>query len=521
MVVHRQRAPGVSRAGTPSLMLDAPQSYFDAIGTVLVGAVIVALPVVFHLANQAAAIALCVLLSVILSFIRAASIPVVLVVAYLFQNLFVALLSPYIQGNEQLNTIRAYKFLMTASIWLVLTAGYWLNRRHLDRRVRLAADCTTGALVLIGVYFVIGLASHAESAVTYLRNIAAPFLLFQVCLLSAQRSPLEFTKPLVVIASLATAYGFLELFAQQELFSLVNGDVYVGLRIRQEYEAGVWLKQLQQTGYVMRSYLDSLTIDFLNTPLLPDTNIKLYRLLGPNFHSISFAYALAILAMILAASRRWIWAILVLPPLLVIGSKGALVTFFLVLVFLFLVTRLGLFRNIAWYLVTVTAYAVAGIAIGLRAADYHAIGFMGGVRGFLANPLGRGIGAGGNLTLSVSSYDWSRSQELGHTDLALESAAGVLLYQMGIAGLAILGVLIWIALVLWRQLRLTGDHMLAVAALGLLAVMVNGIFQEEALFAPLALGLMCAFAGVLLGSTYRSTAMGARVGAHLRPAVAT
>jgi hypothetical protein len=518
MNAYRQRAAAVSRPETHSLMRDAPQSYLGAIGTVLIGAMVTAAPVVFHLASQPIAILLCVLLSVMLACAKPASVPVALIIAYLFQNLFVAMVSPSIESADQLNAIRAYNFLMTVTVWLLITAGYWVDRASLDRGVRFATDVTSTVLVLIGVYFLLGIGANAESAVTYLRNIAAPFLLFQICLLTAYRSPVEFMKPLVIVAAIATAYGFLELFAQKELFGLVNGDVYVGLRVRQEYESGVWLRQLQETGYVMRSYLDSLTIDFLNTPLLPDTNIKLYRLLGPNFHSISFAYALAVLAMILTGSGRWWWPILMLPLLLVIGSKGALVALFLVLMFLMLAAGLRAFRNVGWYLATIIAYAAAGIMVGIRAQDYHVIGFIGGLRGFLSNPLGRGIGAGGNLSLSVSAYDWSRSQQLGHTDLALESAVGVLLYQMGIAGLVVLGVLIWIALILWRHYRATGDRMLAVAALGILAVMVNGIFQEEALFAPLALGLMCAFAGVMLGSTYRASPVHARAGVALRQA---
>ena len=43
----------------------------------------------------------------------------------------------------------------------------------------------------------------------------------------------------------------------------------------------------------MRSYLDGLEIDFLNTPLLRDLGLSTYRILGPNFHFISFAYVLA------------------------------------------------------------------------------------------------------------------------------------------------------------------------------------------------------------------------------------
>ena len=484
---------------------DVKDSYLGALGVVLLGALVTAVPVVFHLAGQPIAITLCVLLSIILTGVAAPAVPVALIFAWLFQNLFVALVSPQFTSIDQLNAIRAYNFVMTATVWLVLTVGYWLERNRLDRRMRLMIDVTTGVMVLVGVYFLLGVGANPASAVTYLRNIAAPFLLFQIFALVACRYPVPFIKPLTIIAAIATAYGLFEIVAQKEVLRLFNGDVYINWRVRQEYEGGAWLRELQATGRVMRSYLDTLEIDFLNTALL-DLDIKLYRLVGPNFHSISFAYALAFFAIVLAAVKRWWWPLLVLPALLVIGSKGALVTLFLVLTFLALASRLRMFGNIVWYLMTLAAYACAGIAVGMRAGDYHVIGFIGGLRGFLANPLGRGIGAGGNLSLTVSTFDWSRSQQLGHTDVALESAIGVLLYQMGVAGFIVLGVLLWIVLMLWRQFRLTGERLYAAAALGVAAITVNGIFQEEAMFAPLALGFMCAFAGMMLGTAYRRTA---------------
>ena len=485
-----------SRSGT-----DVKDSYVGAFGVVLLGALVTAVPVLFHFAGQPIAIALCVLLSVILTAVAAPCIPTALIFAYLFQNLFVALVSPQFTGIDQLNAIRAYNFVMTATVWLLLTVGYWLERNSLDRRLRLMIDVTTGVMVLIGAYFVLGVGANPSSAVTYLRNIAAPFLLFQIFALVACRYPVPLIKPLTIIATIATVYGLLEIVVQKEVLRIFNGDVYINWRVRQEYESGAWLRELQETGRVMRSYLDTLEIDFLNTPLI-DLNFKLYRLVGPNFHSISFAYALTFFAIVLAAARRWWWPLLVLPPLLVIGSKGALMTLALTLAFLALASSLRMFRNLYWYTFTLAAYACAGIAVGIRAGDYHVIGFIGGLRGFLANPLGRGIGAGGNLSLTVSAFDWSRSQQLGHTDVALESAVGVLLYQVGIAGFVVLGVLFWIVLMLWRQYRLTADRLYAAAALGVAAVTVNGIFQEEAMFAPLALGFMCGFAGLMLGRAY-------------------
>ena len=57
----------------------------------------------------------------------------------------------------------------------------------------------------------------------------------------------------------------------------INGDVYLNWRIKQDYEAGVWVKELHETGRVMRSYLDTLLVDFLNTPLLQHLELRFYR----------------------------------------------------------------------------------------------------------------------------------------------------------------------------------------------------------------------------------------------------
>ena len=144
--------------------------------------------------------------------------------------------------------------------------------------------------------------------------------------------------------------------------------------------------------------------------------------------------------------------------------------------------------------------------MGIRSEDYHVIGFIGGLNGFMKNPLGHGIGSGGNLSLNMAGIDWSRAQHLGSTDVAVESAIGVLLYQMGVFGIVVLASVGLIAVRLWKLYIGTRERVLAVAALGLLTIVVNGIFQEEALFSPLALGLLLAVSGLLLGRAYRVAA---------------
>lgn len=483
---------------------------FDAVcaaaGSIALALLVTALPVVFHLAGLAIGVATCVVLALIVANVAPSAVPITLIFSYLCQNVFVAMLSTQINAVDELNSLRAYNFILTVTIWAALAGGFWLARASFDRRFRIIMDVTTGVLVIVGIYFIIGFVRGPGSATTYLRNISAPFLLFQIFALVAYRHRISLMAAFVVIAVFALIYGYVELFAHDQLFGLVSGDTYIKWRIKQDYEAGLWLRDLHETGRVMRSYLDVLTINFLNAPWFRDLGVQFYRLVGPNFHSISFAYALAFFSVVLLAVGQWWYVIAALPLVLVIGSKGALMFVLLVTAGLVL---MRLFRG-SWvlylYLLTLGAFAVIGIVTGIRTQDYHVIGFIGGLNGFLSNPFGRGIGLGGNLSLNTSSIDWSQSQHLGHTDIAVESAVGVLLYQVGICGILMLVAVGWIATKLWKLYRQTGDRLCAVGTLSLITIAVNGIFQEEALFAPLAFGMFASLAGLLLGRAYRGAA---------------
>jgi hypothetical protein len=362
---------------------------------------------------------------------------------------------------------------------------------------------TTVVLVFIGLYFVVGLFVDPSGAIVYLRNITVPFLLFQIFAIVAYRNRVSLTTALILMAIAILVFGYIELLADEKLFRLVNGDIYLKWRMKQEYESGAWLRELQETGRVYRSYLDAMDIDFLNTPLLNELGLRVHRLVGPNFHPISFAYALAGFSILLVAIGHWWFALLALPALLVIGSKGALLLVLLVTGALAVVRRWRGSVPLWCYAALLLVYAAVGIATGIKNDDYHVIGLVGGLKGFLQNPLGHGIGVGGNLSLNMTAIDWSRSQHLGSTDVAVESAVGVLLFQMGIFGIALVAALGWIAVKLWNLYSRTRDLVFAVTALGLLTVIANGIFQEEALFSPLALGLLLGFCGLLLGRAYR------------------
>jgi hypothetical protein len=481
----------------------ASSAALGTFATIVLAVVATGLPIVAHLAGQTFGIAACFVLAGLVANYAAAAVPIVLIFGYLFQNLFVALVSPAIGDVDQFNAIRAYNFILTVATWSVIAGSYWLARARFEPRVRTVMNVSTLALIAIGLYFGVGLASNPSGAIIYLRNIAAPLLLFQVFLLVAQQHRVAITAALVLLATGALLFGYAELVGQDQLFRLINGDVYLLWRMKNEIDAGVWIRKMYETGIVYRSYLDALQSDFLNTPWLADVGIRLPRLGGPNFHPISYAYALAIFSLLLAAIGRWWFVLLALPLLLVIGSKGALVLVVLSTGALLVIGRRGGLAPLWCYAALLVGYAVTGIAVGLSAQDYHVIGFIGGLRGFLQNPLGHGIGNGGNLSLNMTTIDWSRSQNMGSTDVAVESAVGVLLYQMGMLAVALLALLITVVVILWRNYLRTRDRTPAALALGLLTITVNGIFQEEALFSPLALGLLLALCGTALGRGYR------------------
>jgi hypothetical protein len=226
-----------------------------------------------------------------------------------------------------------------------------------------------------------------------------------------------------------------------------------------------------------------------------DSGLESTRFGGPNMHSVSYAYVIAIGAIVALSLGVYWLPMLVLPLLFLIGVKGAAILL-TVTVGLWLIGRtLGGAALCVFGAAFGIAYVTLVISYGLANRDYHVIGLMGGIEGFLANPLGHGIGVGGNLSSSVTSTDvqsaWQDFQRYG-ADQALESAIGVLLYQMGIGAIAVLWAY-WVPFrAAVRDFRLPAG--LIPLALGI--AVLNGVFQEEA-FSPYAIGLLTFFAGVL------------------------
>ncbi len=236
-------------------------------------------------------------------------------------------------------------------------------------------------------------------------------------------------------------------------------------------------------------------------------SLQSFRFGGTIINPISNGYVIAVSGIVAIALKRSFWLLILVPMLVMEGVKGANILL-LISVALFWVWAAIPHRPtlVVTGLVLAALYIGVGIFLGLRNDDFHVLGFMGGVHALMHDPIGHGVGVGGNLSSNANAgFKWTGRGGFvnGGVDFAVESAIGVLIYQMGVAAAAILGVF---ATFLWQAPL--GDRIFLrplrsdIVFLALAMIVVNGVFQEEA-FAPYAAGLLMLLAGVLIGNQRR------------------
>jgi len=422
-----------------------------------------------------------------------------------FQNLFVSILSSNFSTPSELEFVKGYNFLVCSVMWLVTIALYMLRQRNHSAEVNRIMTWGFVTLSVVMLYFVLGAVHNPMAAAIYLRNIVLPLFLFQLSLLTAATFDIRITPFLVAIAVILLVCGYVEFFFRDFWLAVTNGYKFWGFDELKATQSGSWEAEMRATGFVPVDLIDRFRFSFLNTPLLEDFGLStILRILGPNMHPISFGYGIGFFVLFLfSVGRPWI-ALAAIPLLILCSVKGALILVIFVMVAWASTWLIGPVVTLLFAFVALIAYAILAIRIGLQLGDYHVLGFMGGWNGFLQNPLGRGLGVGGNLSEGFYSIDWSAAQAAGSVDGAVESAVGVMIYQMGIAALVPLGFYFAMAMRAWRLYATSGILTQGVAGFGVIIVLVNGIFQEEALFAPPALGLLLCLTGLVLGNHIRA-----------------
>ena len=324
------------------------------------------------------------------------------------------------------------------------------------------------------------------TAIVYLRNIVTPLLLFQICMLAfaltdpagpgADHSCRSFSSPVVSSSSSGARNGS----------SLTNGYAYWERSAGPNYVTMAYDKKLADTGIVATGLLDSFRISLFNSPLFADYDLDALRLFGPNMHAISFAYALCFFAIFALYRGHLLLSTAALSCCwLLTSAKGPLILFLLVgaswLNFKLFGAKFAFLP-----LPRDDAYAAMGIVVGTGPRRLPRDRPYGGFDRFLGQPdrprhrrrrqpvggvrqhrLARRAGAGARLSRSRARSAWFS--------------------QTGVFAIAIIGAYIWVA---WRLLiaRTTGNDLHAAASFALLTTIGTGLFQEEAYFAPLALG---------------------------------
>ncbi len=474
-----------------------------SIAAVISGFFLIGLPVAVHIFSPVIAVPMVMVLSVFLANYAPRLALVSVMIALLFQNFFVSLVSSNLSGPDEFKIIRGYNFVILVSIWSTFFVSYWTRFRGQNASIDLIMNLTFGVVALVIFYFLTGFVQNPTPAVIYLRNILTPILILQIALITSWRFEFSLNTPLFIISAIFLLMGYIELIFREDWLYFTGGKSYWELDTRSARLSLAWDQDARETGYVMLGFLDAFKVDLFNTPLLDGLDLRVIRLMGPNMHAISYSYAVVFLLVFALFRGSFIMAVLLFPLLVFANAKGALILFILVLGAWFAFKLFGA-RLSLWVTGFVLAlYAVAGIVVGLQIGDFHVLGFMGGLYSFFGFPFGHGIGVGGNLGTDFTQLDWPAYQAAGRTPVAIESAVGVLLYQMGPAAFFLLGVYIWLGCQTLRVASFTGASLHIAASFALLTVLVNGIFQEEALFSPLALGLLITINGMVLGQAIR------------------
>lgn len=425
---------------------------------------------------------------------------IAVLIAMIFQNTFVALVSSSIDTTTSFNVIRGYNFVILCGVWGISTLMYLYYFRGQNTEIDRLSNVVFILMGVIGVYFIVGFVQNPLGAVIYLRSVATAVMLFQVCLIIFGYFKPRFTPVMTMLSLTIILVGYVELFFVDEWNRLINGERFWNLSYIDARNSLVWDRDAVERGLVVKSIFDGFTVDLFNTPLLADLKITIRRLLGPNLHPISFAYVIGFFLIFSLYRGKFILAALLFPLLIFTNAKGPIIL--LILISLAWVAARVFGHRFAFLslLAAIAAYISLGVVVGLYIGDYHVLGFMGGVYNFFEFPIGRGIGTGGNLAINFAELDWNAYQAAGRTPIAIESAVGVLLYQLGFSAFLYLGICGWLA---WKTVQVgakTGQSVHLVAGFMLLVILANGVFQEEALFSPLAFGFIMAFNGMILGA---------------------
>ena len=464
-------------------------------------------PIALHVASQPVALIFCVAAAIVATRVFEQDVPTIVLVTNIFQNVAISLVSVNYADFSEIEVLKSYNFVTTIVCYLVVAYGFLRQPAVFSPFIRRMIIASVGVLAIVGVYFVLGLALSPRNAIIYLRNIGLPIFVFQTFLIVGVKHRLPLPQIVSTLLVLVMICCYIELVSIDLWLTLTNGWHYLKLFSAKRMLNVDEIRVAKEAGLVVTSPLDYTRSTFFNTALTSDLNLQVQRLTGPNFSTISLGYLLAILIAFVAAHRHMFVAALAMPLLLATSAKGPLALALGCFVFYAMARRYRSDFPLKALCVGLAVYAAFVFQSGLRNGDYHVLGLLGGLNGFVKWPFGHTLGDGGNLSIEdFSKLPWGDFQRAGMTSVAVESSVGVLLFQLGVAAAAVFAFYLWIGWTGWRLYRITAAPALAFSASAIFICLVNGLYQEEAYFAPLSLPVVMGLAALTLGATDRALA---------------
>ena len=420
----------------------------------------------------------------------------------IYQNWIISILSDGMDYNTYMTLLGSSFAALVVLSAISLTRLMSSKGRYPHDRLLLAVKL---ALFVACVYALIGLAKvGGSSAAVYFREatslvLAVPIGLDVGRIWGYRTVAIGF----LASAALSVAVSAVEIATPAAYYDAINAPTYVNMKysrmessMKDPLDAG-----LVYSGQQLKDNQEAVFFNVTGS----ESNGRSFRFMGTTLNPIAYGYLLADIALVSLSIGTIAWLWIVVPMMAMIGVKGAALLSICSLA-LWLIWRLNHSRRFLFIsgVILIAGYVAFGLSFGLQRGDWHVIGFLGGLKGLLSDPIGRGLGVGGNFsTLGMQRVNWEQFQHTGAT-FALESAIGVLVYQMGIASAAIFAIIVY--LIKDAPFGLKKAAWRDIIFLGLATVTVNGIFQEEA-FTSYSCGMFTLFASIITANGYRESAL--------------
>lgn len=421
----------------------------------------------------------------------------------IYQNWMVSIFSPGMDYSPTYVMLGGTNFAVLATIAMIafnrLTAPYWWNR--FGNLVVLVL----AALAMVVLYSMWGAAKAGPtSAAIYFRTYSTSLFAVLVGLdLGRVWGFRTLGSAFLFSVVLAICLGIIEYCIPLDYYSWVNEVTYYQLKWTKQPEGAIF--------YVPEDIVRHFTNVFFNVSGTERSysETTTFRFGGPIVTPTSFAYVLSITGILAVGLKRSAWLIVILPMMVLDGAKGA--SFLLVLsIIMYIVWVVTPSKGMVVLSAVVLSvgYIASALIIGLKNQDYHVIGFLGGVHSLAGNPLGHGIGVGGNMSAEANA-GFKMDGPGGFTklgaDFAVESAVGVLFYQVGF--MSILYLMVFLTM-FWKgpMGERRGNRIVParqdIMFFSTVMIAVNGVFQEEA-YSPYAAGMVLLMCACVIGNGLR------------------